>query len=122
MLTGTDVLSAARDLRAAGVREILFTDISRDGMMGGPDTVTLRSLGKTGLSVIASGGISSLEDVKLLLAGGFEHLSGAIIGKALYEGTVSLRAAIALAGGGADAGSSGGPGEDQSTPPHVRDL
>ncbi len=93
---GTDVLTAAGELHAAGVREILFTDISRDGMMEGPDIVTLRSLGRSGLSVIASGGISSLEDVRRLLEPGFEHLTGAIIGKALYEGKIDLKTAIGL--------------------------
>jgi phosphoribosylformimino-5-aminoimidazole carboxamide ribotide isomerase len=99
-LTGTDVHKAAGDLCAAGVREILCTDIGRDGMMNGPDLVTLASLRTTGLSVIASGGISSLEDVRALLAPEYEHITGAIIGKALYEGKIDLRSAIALAGSG----------------------
>lgn len=97
-LTGRDVQGAARDLRNAGVREILFTDIGRDGMMSGPDLPTLRSLAKTDLSVIASGGISSLEDVAALLGPGFGHVTGAIIGKALYEGKIVLRSAISLTG------------------------
>jgi phosphoribosylformimino-5-aminoimidazole carboxamide ribotide isomerase len=97
-LTGRDVLQAAGDLYSAGVREILCTDISRDGMMSGPDLVTLASLSTTGLSVIASGGISTLDDLKALLAPGFRHITGAIIGKALYEGTITLNSAIALTG------------------------
>jgi phosphoribosylformimino-5-aminoimidazole carboxamide ribotide isomerase len=99
-LTGRDVHTAAGDLRAAGVREILCTDIGRDGMMNGPDLVTLASLATTGLSVIASGGISSLKDVSALLAPEYKHVTGAIIGKALYEGKIVLRSAIALAGKG----------------------
>ncbi len=99
-VTRINVHEAARDLRAAGVREILYTNIGRDGMMNGPDLVTLRDLAQTGLSVIASGGISSLLDVGALVAPGYEHITGAIIGKALYEGRIVLRAAIALAGKG----------------------
>jgi phosphoribosylformimino-5-aminoimidazole carboxamide ribotide isomerase len=100
-LTGRDVYGAARDLREDGVRQILCTDISRDGMMDGPDLVTLAGLSKSGLSVIASGGISSLADVSALLGSGYEHITGAIIGKALYEGKIVLRSAIAGARGGA---------------------
>jgi phosphoribosylformimino-5-aminoimidazole carboxamide ribotide isomerase len=103
-LTGRDVHGAARELRAVGVREILCTDISRDGMMNGPDLLTLEGLSKSGLSVIASGGMSSLEDVSALLGPGYEHITGAVIGKALYEGKIVLRSAIALARGGSDNG------------------
>jgi phosphoribosylformimino-5-aminoimidazole carboxamide ribotide isomerase len=99
-LTGRDVHEAARGLLSAGVREILCTDIGRDGMMSGPDLGTLRGLSETGLSVIASGGISSLGDVSALLAAEYEHVTGAIIGKALYEGKILLPSAIALAGRG----------------------
>ena len=118
--TGRDVVGAARDLRASGVREILCTDIGRDGMMNGPDLLTLLSLGKTGLSVIASGGISSLSDVRALLATEYGHISGAIIGKALYEGKIVLRSALALAGGGigASPGAGGGTGTAHPSPPN----
>jgi phosphoribosylformimino-5-aminoimidazole carboxamide ribotide isomerase len=109
-LTGKDVHEAARDLRAVGVREILCTDISRDGMMNGPDLLTLAGLSKSGLSVIASGGISSLEDVGALLRPGNEHITGAIIGKALYEGKIVLRSAIALSRGGTGSGTEPGTG------------
>ncbi len=109
-LTGKDVHEAARDLRAVGVREILCTDISRDGMMNGPDLLTLKSLSESGLSVIASGGISSLDDVRVLLAPAYNHITGAIIGKALYEGKIALRPAIALARSGTGAGTGTGRG------------
>ncbi len=99
-LTGRDVLGAAQDLRKAGIREILCTDIGRDGMMSGPDLSTLGSLSGSGLSVIASGGISSLDDLRALLTPEFEHVTGAIIGKALYEGKIDLGSALALAGAG----------------------
>jgi phosphoribosylformimino-5-aminoimidazole carboxamide ribotide isomerase len=96
-LTGRDVYGAARDLHEDGVRQILCTDISRDGMMDGPDLVMLAGLSKSGLSVIASGGISSLADVSALLGSGYEHIMSVIIGKALYEGKIVLRSAIARA-------------------------
>jgi phosphoribosylformimino-5-aminoimidazole carboxamide ribotide isomerase len=98
-LTGIDVHAAALDLRTAGVRTILYTDISRDGMLNGPDLATLRNLADSGLSVIASGGISSLEDIRALLAPEYNHIRGAIIGKALYDGKIPLRSAISLAAG-----------------------
>ncbi|HMK39343.1 MAG TPA: 1-(5-phosphoribosyl)-5-[(5-phosphoribosylamino)methylideneamino] imidazole-4-carboxamide isomerase, partial [Bacteroidota bacterium] len=117
-LTGRDVHAAAGDLRRSGVLEILCTEISRDGMMSGPDLGTLAGLAKSGLSVIASGGISSLEDVRALLAPQFEHITGAIIGKALYEGKIGLRSAIAVARGGSDDGISPGGETAHPTPPN----
>lgn len=98
-LTGMDVHAAALDLRRTGVLRILFTDIGRDGMLNGPDLATLGSLAESGLSVIASGGISSLDDIRDLLAPQYAHVTGAIIGKALYEGKIALRSAISLASG-----------------------
>ena len=115
-LTGKSVEGAATEIRRAGVRQILCTDISRDGMMNGPDLETLGSLANSGLSVIASGGVSSLEDVSALMAPQFQHISGAIIGKALYEGKIALGSAIALAGGGSDAGDTGGAGNARTKP------
>jgi phosphoribosylformimino-5-aminoimidazole carboxamide ribotide isomerase len=115
-LTGRDVHEAARDLRAAGVREILCTDIGRDGMMNGPDLLTLKGLSESGLSVIASGGISSLDDVRVLLAPAYNHITGAIIGKALYEGKIGLRSAIALARSGTGAGTGTGRGAGTAHP------
>jgi len=100
-LTGRDVRGAAKELLDAGVRTILCTDIGRDGMMSGPDLSTLGNLSGTGLSVIASGGISSLGDLRALLMPAFAHVTGAIIGKALYERSIDLRSALALAGAGA---------------------
>ena len=96
-LSQTSVEAAVGDLRSAGVQEILYTDIGRDGMMSGPDLETLNTLTDTGLSVIASGGIASLRDIELLLSLKSKPLSGAIVGKALYEGRLSLREALALA-------------------------
>jgi phosphoribosylformimino-5-aminoimidazole carboxamide ribotide isomerase len=71
-----------------GVKYSICTDISRDGMLEGPSTaVYAEILSETSLSLIASGGISSLEDVEAVRAAGCE---GAIIGKAFYEGKIKL--------------------------------
>ncbi len=94
-VTERPVLETAREMEKAGVREILYTDISRDGMMTGPDLVTLRLLAEnTKLQIIASGGISSSEDVLALAKSGLKGITGAIIGKALYEGKIDLRQLI----------------------------
>jgi len=80
-----------------GIREVLYTDVSRDGMMSGPDTTNLVRLAATGIKVIASGGISSREDVLSLMALNNRNISGVIIGKALYENKVSLPDLVRLA-------------------------
>lgn len=75
-----------------GIRHIVYTDISRDGMLSGPNVAATKKLTEeTGLDVIASGGVSSMEDLEELHR---EGIQGAIIGKALYEKRVDLREAI----------------------------
>jgi len=76
------------------VEEVLYTDISRDGMMSGPDLRSIERLADEGLKVYASGGIASVEDVKALKALGNPNVVGVIVGKALYEGKVSLEEMI----------------------------
>ncbi len=91
-VTDRPVLDMAKEMEEMGVREALYTDISRDGMMSGPDLVTLRMLAeKTGLGIIASGGVSSKEDVLEVARMGLRGITGVIIGKALYEGKIDLR-------------------------------
>ncbi len=86
------ILEAAMDLESLGVRTIVVTDISKDGMLRGPNIGLYRELhGKTGLNIIASGGIASLEDIRAL---GRLSLYGAITGKALYERRFTLKEAI----------------------------
>jgi phosphoribosylformimino-5-aminoimidazole carboxamide ribotide isomerase len=76
---------------------IVYTDIGRDGMLTGPDlTRTARLVKQTRLPIIASGGVTTLDDVKACRDAG---CAGAIIGKAWYEGKIDLPAAIALATG-----------------------
>jgi len=79
-------------LKEDGIRHIVYTDISRDGMMSGPNISSAADMTKeTGLDVIVSGGISSLKDLDDLNRAG---ISGAIIGKALYEKKIDLSAAV----------------------------
>ena len=74
--------------KAIGAKTVVFTDIARDGMLTGPATqATKEMVEKTGLDVIASGGIGSNEDVELIKTSG---CAGVIIGKAIYEGKVDL--------------------------------
>ena len=79
-------------MREAGVRTIIYTDISRDGMLCGPNVEATKKLQEAaGIDVIASGGVSSIEDLRRLYEAG---IRGAIIGKALYERRIDLTAAI----------------------------
>jgi phosphoribosylformimino-5-aminoimidazole carboxamide ribotide isomerase len=91
-VTDRPVLDVALEMEEMGIQEILYTDISRDGMMTGPDLATLKLLAtETTLKVIASGGISKRDDVLELARLGLKGISGVIIGKALYEGKIDLR-------------------------------
>lgn len=81
----------AVQLAELGARTFIFTDISRDGMMQGPNVEAIVRLAKTsGQSVIASGGVSRYEDILRLAAHASDGVSGAIIGKALYTGDIQL--------------------------------
>ncbi|MBQ8507646.1 MAG: 1-(5-phosphoribosyl)-5-[Clostridia bacterium] len=83
------------DMEAIGVRTLICTDISRDGAMQGTNVPLYQQLSeKFSMDIIASGGVSSLEDVKALTA---MNIHGAIIGKAYYTGAISLREAIEVA-------------------------
>lgn len=94
VVSETSLLDFARTLHNSGVMEILSTDVERDGMLTGPDLATLSELASSGLRVIASGGISSAGDVREILALQKPEISGVIVGKALYEGKVTLRELI----------------------------
>jgi len=93
-------------MREMGVSEVIFTDIARDGMLSGVNIEsTVRMAEKTGLKVIASGGISSLEDLRRLKDEAARGISiaGAIVGKALYEGNFTLEQVLAVVGRKSDA-------------------
>jgi phosphoribosylformimino-5-aminoimidazole carboxamide ribotide isomerase len=90
--TQLDPVTLGKRLYHLGVRTVVFTNIARDGVGGGVDVAATRHLAKaTGLRVIASGGVSSLDDVRHVKAAG---LGGVIIGRALYEGQVGLKEAL----------------------------
>ena len=81
-----------------GCRRIILTDIKRDGMQTGPNVDLLSAVKKaSGLPVIHSGGIGSLKDLELLACLGQDAPDGVIIGRALYEGTLALADAMAMA-------------------------
>ena len=88
----------ARRFSGEPLAAIVYTDIATDGMMGGPNLAAMaRMKAAVDLPVVASGGVSCVEDVASLAA---EAISGCIIGRALYEGTLSLAEALAAAGDG----------------------
>jgi len=88
-----DPLTLCRNLAKIGVEQIIYTDISRDGTGAGLNLAAAASLAQqTGLSVIVSGGVRSLDDVRGAKASG---LSGVIIGRALYDGAIALAEALA---------------------------
>ena len=90
-----DVTEYVKKLETLGAKRIIYTDISRDGMMVGPNLESLKAvLQATSLEVIASGGVSTLEDIRVLKELEKDGLKAAIIGKALYEGKLNLGDAI----------------------------
>ena len=90
-LTASDLCLTMKEY---GFRHIVYTDISRDGMLSGPNVEATRKLTEeTGLDIIASGGVSCMEDLKCLHEAG---IRGAIIGKALYENRIDLAEAVRL--------------------------
>lgn len=102
-LTPGQVFDSLKELPLGG---IVFTDISRDGMLSGPNIAALREAAATSpVPVIASGGVTALEDIKAIQEVG-GNISGIIIGKALYEGALDLKAALALVSATGEARSS----------------
>lgn len=84
----------AKKVEKAGVRTIIYTDIATDGAMCGPNIAAMKEMvNETGLNVIASGGVSCIEDVAALLKTGVE---GAITGRAIYDGALDLAEAVKL--------------------------
>lgn len=93
-LSRYNAVNLALEMKKMGVETIVYTDISKDGMLQGPNIqYTAELVEATGLNVIASGGISSLKDLEMLRDCG---VYGAIIGKALYENRIDLKQAIEL--------------------------
>jgi phosphoribosylformimino-5-aminoimidazole carboxamide ribotide isomerase len=85
--SGIPVQDLAHQMKSLGLRTVIFTDVSRDGLGSGLNILSTRALADaSGLDVIASGGVHTLADV---LAARDAHLAGVIVGRALYEGTIS---------------------------------
>jgi phosphoribosylformimino-5-aminoimidazole carboxamide ribotide isomerase len=97
-VTHHDVIDLAKKFQDYGVEGVVYTDIGRDGMLSGVNIeATVKLAQALTIPVIASGGITNLEDVKRLCAVEGEGIMGAITGRAIYEGTLDFTAAQALA-------------------------
>jgi len=97
-VTGHDVIDLAKKFQDYGVEAIIYTDIGRDGMMTGVNVDATVQLAKAlSVPVIASGGINSLDDIRALCAIEAEGVTGAISGRALYQGAFDLAEAQKLA-------------------------
>jgi phosphoribosylformimino-5-aminoimidazole carboxamide ribotide isomerase len=92
-LTAMDL---GRRVHAQGVRTVIYTDVARDGMLAGPDLDGARALAALGLDVVASGGVASLDDLAAARDAG---LTGAVVGRAIYDGRFTVRDALACLGG-----------------------
>lgn len=95
-VTDRDAVEVATGLVTMGVRRLAYTDINRDGTLGGPNLAAMRRLSEAAppLRLIASGGISSLEDLARLRDLGIANLDGVIVGRALYEGRFTVSEAL----------------------------
>lgn len=92
-ISSIDTVSLALSMKDLGVKTIIYTDIAKDGMLSGPNIVqTAKLVEVSGLCIVASGGVSCMEDLEKLEKIGVE---GAILGKAIYEKKVDLKAAAA---------------------------
>jgi phosphoribosylformimino-5-aminoimidazole carboxamide ribotide isomerase len=92
-----DVIELAKRFEGAGVAAIIYTDIDRDGVLAGinwPATLTLAEA--VSIPVIASGGLASMEDIRMMRRPEYRVLEGAISGRALYDGRIDSREALAL--------------------------
>ena len=93
-ISNYQAVSLAMEMKKAGVNTVVYTDISKDGMLQGPNIPHTREMvQETGLNIIASGGISSLKDLELLQE---IDVYGAIIGKALYENKIEFKKAVTM--------------------------
>ncbi len=93
-------LDLARRFEDAGVAAVIFTDIARDGMLQGVNAeATARLANSVRIPVIASGGVAGLGDIEALIAAKEPNILGVVIGRALYDGRIDPKAALALAAG-----------------------
>ncbi len=96
-LTDISAVDLARKFEGFSVSAIIYTDISRDGMLQGPNLEATKALAESvSIPIIASGGVSSLKDIQNLMAIESSGISGVITGKAVYTGAIRLAEAVAL--------------------------
>jgi phosphoribosylformimino-5-aminoimidazole carboxamide ribotide isomerase len=94
-ISDASAVDLARSMGELGVERIVYTDIARDGMGTGVNVdATARLARETGMRIIASGGVHTIDDVTRLLPHESDGIEGVIIGRALYDGTITLREAI----------------------------
>ncbi len=92
-----EAIDLAKQFKKAGVSAIVYTDISRDGMMQGVNIEATRRLARScGIDVIASGGVTDIEDIRSLAKVAGDGICGAITGRAIYEGSLNLSEAQKL--------------------------
>ena len=97
-LSNHDVIDLARRFEHDGVAAIIYTDISRDGMMQGVNVESIINVAQEiNIPVIAAGGVTTLDDIRALCAVEEEGIEGVIVGRALYEGTIDLVEAYRIA-------------------------
>jgi phosphoribosylformimino-5-aminoimidazole carboxamide ribotide isomerase len=97
-LSGHDVIDLVQRYQDEGVEAVIYTDIGRDGMLSGVNVdATLRLANAVSIPVIASGGITNLDDIRKLCAVAHAGVAGAITGRAIYEGTLDFAEAQKLA-------------------------
>ncbi|MBS1157083.1 MAG: 1-(5-phosphoribosyl)-5-((5-phosphoribosylamino)methylideneamino)imidazole-4-carboxamide isomerase [Proteobacteria bacterium] len=97
-VTDHDVIDLAKRFQGYGVESVIYTDIGRDGMLSGVNIeATVKLAQALTIPVIASGGLTNLDDVKALCAVEAEGIEGVITGRAIYEGTIDFEAAQDLA-------------------------
>lgn len=96
-ITAVNAIELARKLESWGISEIIFTDITKDGMMKGPNVAGIKKMAKAvNIPIIASGGISSLKDVRRIKKLEKYGVRGMIIGKAIYNGAIKLTDAVRI--------------------------
>jgi phosphoribosylformimino-5-aminoimidazole carboxamide ribotide isomerase len=96
-VTDITAVDLARKFEGFGVAAIIYTDISRDGMLQGPNLEATRALAEAvSIPIIASGGVSSLQDIRNLMAIEASGVTGVITGKAVYTGAIKLAEAVEL--------------------------
>ena len=96
--SGVAATELAKKMASFGVETIIYTDISRDGMLSGVNVESTAALARAcGVPIIASGGVASIEDIRRVKAVESDGVQGCIIGKAIYTGAVDLKEALALA-------------------------